>query len=153
MRSCEWMHLPISSLWGHVAGMRCMQGGSLCSLNMGVLHARLVPEDGDGHGRITQYARHALDRFLARKRIALVAKARALLVAEAPDEATAVEGTPLPVNPDALAALRQRGQQQQQNGVRRWFALRRLPCSVLNVQRFQRLSKLPGNKLVEQAAS
>ena len=52
-----------------------------------------------------------------------------------------MEGTPLPVKPDALAALRQRGQQQQQNGVRRCFALRRLPCSVLNVQKFHGLSK------------
>ena len=77
MRSCGWMHLLISSLWGHVAGMRCMPGGSLCSLSIGVLHARLVPEDGDGHGRITQYARHALDRFLARKRIALTSQKRA----------------------------------------------------------------------------
>ncbi len=70
---------------------------------------RLVPVDADGRGRIAQYVRHVHDRFLAAKRLALVAAARQLLVAEAPDEATSVEGAPLPVNPAARS--------QRQNGM------------------------------------
>ncbi|KAK9905917.1 hypothetical protein WJX75_008898 [Coccomyxa subellipsoidea] len=67
-----------------------------------------VPQDEDGHGRIGQYVRHVLDRFLHAKRLRVVAAARDVLMA--PDDAadTLEAGEPLPVNRDAVAALKQR---------------------------------------------
>lgn len=68
---------------------------------------RLVPVDDEGQGRMGLYVRHATDRFLRAGRLTVVARARELLVAERPDQATSVEGTPLPVNPRVLAAAQQ----------------------------------------------
>lgn len=67
-----------------------------------------MPQDEDGRGRIGQYVRHVLDRFLHAKRLRVVAAARDVLMA--PDDAadTLEAGEPLPVNRDAVAALKQR---------------------------------------------
>ncbi|EIE23685.1 hypothetical protein COCSUDRAFT_63210 [Coccomyxa subellipsoidea C-169] len=65
-----------------------------------------VPRDEDGRGRIEQYVRHALDRFLHAKRLRVVAAARDALMAA--DADTVEAGEPLPVNRNAVAALKQR---------------------------------------------
>lgn len=62
---------------------------------------RFVPLDNDGRGRVQQYLRHALDRFLHAKRLAVVSAARDLLMA--PDSETVDVGLPLPVNPEAAS--------------------------------------------------
>ncbi|CAL8471952.1 g11494 [Coccomyxa elongata] len=64
-----------------------------------------VPQDEEGRGRIGQWVRHALDRFLHAKRLRVVTAARdALMAPEAAD--TLEAGVALPVNPEAVAALK-----------------------------------------------
>ena len=65
-----------------------------------------MPRDEDGRGRIGQYVRHALDRFLHAKRLRVVAAARDALMAA--DADTVEAGEPLPANRNAVAALKQR---------------------------------------------
>ena len=62
-------------------------------------------QDEEGRGRIGQWVRHALDRFLHGKRLRVVAAARDALMA--PEVADTLEaGVALPVNPEAVAALK-----------------------------------------------
>jgi hypothetical protein len=63
---------------------------------------RYVPQDAEGRGRIQQYARNALDRFLHSKRLALVSRARDLLMAS--DQETVLVGMSLPANSEAGSA-------------------------------------------------
>ena len=67
---------------------------------------RLVPVSDEGKGRIQQYVANALDKALRGRRIRIVGAARDILMT--PDQETDVVGRPLPVNPEAVAALRER---------------------------------------------
>ena len=60
----------------------------------------------EGKGRIQQYVANALDKALRGRRLRIVGAARDILVQ--PDQDTDIVGTPLPVNPEAVAALRKR---------------------------------------------
>jgi hypothetical protein len=60
----------------------------------------------EGKGRVGQYIMNALDKVLRGRRLRIVGAARDMLMA--PDQETDIVGAPLPVNPEAVAALRDR---------------------------------------------
>ena len=65
-----------------------------------------MPVDDEGKGRIGQYIANALDKVLRGRRLRIVGAARDVLMA--PDQETDIVGAPLPVNPEAVAALKDR---------------------------------------------
>ena len=60
----------------------------------------------EGKGRIQQYVANALDKALRGRRLRIVGAARDILMQ--PDQDTDIVGAPLPVNPEAVAALKAR---------------------------------------------
>ena len=89
--------------------------------SLDAIDRRLVPVNDDGKGRIHQYVSNALDKALRGRRLKIVGAARDLLMV--PDQDTDIVGTPLPVNPEAVAALKDR-LAQGRTGTRPCFA----PC-------------------------
>ena len=67
---------------------------------------RLVPVNEDGKGRIMQFVANALDKALRGRRLRIVGAARDILMQ--PDQDTDIVGAPLPLNPDAVVALKDR---------------------------------------------
>lgn len=65
-----------------------------------------MPVNDEGKGRIGQYIANALDKVLRGRRLRIVGAARDVLMA--PDQETDIVGVPLPVNPEAVAALKDR---------------------------------------------
>ena len=70
------------------------------------MRCRLVPVNDEGKGRIQQFVANALDKALRGRRLRIVGAARDILMQ--PDQDTDVVGTPLPINPEAVAALKER---------------------------------------------
>lgn len=60
----------------------------------------------EGKGRIQLYVGNALDKALRGRRLKIVGAARDIVMK--PDQDTDIVGMPLPVNPEAVAALRER---------------------------------------------
>lgn len=60
----------------------------------------------EGKGRIRQFVANALDKALHGRRLRIVGAARDILMQ--PDEDTDIVGMPLPINPEAVAALKER---------------------------------------------
>ena len=87
--------------------------------SLDAIDRRLVPVNDDGKGRIQQYVSNALDKALRGRRLKIVGAARDLLMV--PDQDTDIVGTPLPVNPEAVAALKER-LAQGRTGTRPCFA-------------------------------
>ena len=75
-----------------------------------------MPVNDEGKGRIQQYVANALDKALRGRRLRIVGAARDILMQ--PDQDTDIVGTPLPVNPEAVAALKERVAQGR-TGVKR----------------------------------
>ena len=60
----------------------------------------------EGKGRIQMFVANALDKALRGRRLRIVGAARDILME--PDQDTDVVGAPLPLSPEAVAALKER---------------------------------------------
>ena len=60
----------------------------------------------EGKGRIQMFVANALDKALRGRRLRIVGAARDILMQ--PDQDTDVVGAPLPLNPEAVAAFKER---------------------------------------------
>ena len=60
----------------------------------------------EGKGRIQLFVANALDKALRGRRLSIVGAARDILMQ--PDQDTDIVGAPLPLNPEAVAAFKER---------------------------------------------
>ena len=89
----------------------------------------------EGKGRIQQYVANALDKALRGRRLRIVGAARDILMT--PDQETDVVGRPLPVNPEAVAALKERLAQGHTG------APRHAHCAMLSDSKAHTLTQAP----------